>query len=95
MQLTALPLSQANVRVINTEMGSTTDEQGEFLINIQRSGYYSLLITYMGYDTKVLNDIWVRPNADDFQQVTLFPAVFRNFDNVTVTQNYFENSGPK
>ena len=87
-----LPLSQANVKVINTEMGSTTDEQGEFLINIQQSGYYSLLVTYMGYDTRVLNDIWVRPNADDFQQVTLFPAVLE-FDNVTVTQNYFENSG--
>ena len=87
-----LPLSQANVKVINTGMGSTTDEQGEFSIIIQQSGYYSLLITYMGYDTKVLNDIWVRPNADDFQQVTLFPAVLE-FDDVTVTQNYFERSG--
>ena len=36
-------------------------------------------------------DIWVRPNANDFQQITLYPSVIE-MDNVVVTQNYFEKN---
>ena len=67
-----LPLSQANISVVNTEMGTTTDENGEFLIEISDGGYYSILVTYIGYEPKGSTDIWVRPNANDFQQITLF-----------------------
>ena len=86
-----LPLSQANISVVNTEMGTTTDENGEFLIEISDGGYYSILVTYIGYEPKVSTDIWVRPNANDFQQITLYPSVIE-MDNVVVTQNYFEKN---
>ena len=48
-------------------------------------------ISYIGYEPKIINDIWVRPNSSDHQKVMLYPSVIL-MENVEVTDNYFENN---
>ena len=87
-----LPLYEANIIIVDSEIGTTTDENGKFTLENFEDGYYSIRVSYIGYETKILNDIWVRPNANDFQSIILYPSVIE-LNNVTVRENYFEKSG--
>ena len=86
-----LPLAQANIIVSGTENGTTSDEQGEFVLQLPEPGYYSLYISYIGYESKILNDIWVRPNAYDYQMVVLHPSAIL-MDDIEVTDSYFDDN---
>ena len=86
-----LPLAQANIIVSGTENGTTSDEQGEFVLQLSEPGYYSLYISYIGYESKILNDIWVRPNAYDYQMVVLHPSAIL-MDDIEVTDSYFDDN---
>lgn len=43
------PLSDANVEIIGTSIGTATDKQGEFSIKNIPSGKYTLKVTFIGY----------------------------------------------
>ena len=86
-----LPLAQTNIIVSGTENGTTSDEQGEFVLQLSEPDILLLYISYMGYETKILNDIWVRPNAYDYQMVVLYPSVIL-MDNIEVTDSYFDDN---
>ena len=81
--ISQLPLTQANIIVDNSEIGTSSDENGEFVLQFSEEGYYSISISYIGYESKILNDIWVRPNAYDYQKILLYPSVIL-LDNVVV-----------
>ena len=41
--LNQLPLSQANIIIIDSDLGTTSDEDGEFDLYLLEDGYYSIL----------------------------------------------------
>ena len=89
--ISQLPLPQANILVENSEIGTSSDDNGEFVLKCPKEGYYSISISFIGYKSKILHDIWVRPNAYDYQNILLYPSVIL-LDNIVVTESYFEKS---
>ena len=47
------PLPGANVRILETQLGSATDEQGTYRITNVKPGAYTLKVTYIGYETAI------------------------------------------
>lgn len=45
------PLPFANVMIKGTKIGTTTNENGKYVLTL-KPGSYTLLIGYLGYDTK-------------------------------------------
>ena len=89
--ISQLPLTQANIVIENSEIGTSSDDNGEFVLKCPEEGYYSISISFIGYKSKILYDIWVRPNAYDYQKILLYPSVIL-LDNIVVTESYFEKS---
>ena len=89
--ISQLPLTQANIVIENSEIGTSSDDNGEFVLKCPKEGYYSISISFIGYKSKILYDIWVRPNAYDYQKILLYPSVIL-LDNIVVTESYFEKS---
>lgn len=56
------PLIGANVIIDGTQMGASTDQDGYFLVLNIRSGTYTVRFIYIGYQTKVVEN--VRISAD-------------------------------
>ncbi|MFN3306059.1 MAG: carboxypeptidase-like regulatory domain-containing protein [Candidatus Kapaibacteriota bacterium] len=62
------PLAGATVQIIELARGTFTDSKGRFRIANLKPSKYSLKVSYIGYQTKVLNDIDINKEND----VTLF-----------------------
>src|ERR1700730_14757512 len=58
-QITKQPIAGATVFVKNTQEGAVTDSGGLFTINNISDGSYSLVISNVGFQQKVLNDVYV------------------------------------
>ena len=86
-----LPLAGTNIFINGTDIGTISDERGFFTINDIPQGYYNISVSYMGYELKTVNDIWIRPNANDFLKVSLHPKVL-NLSTITVENNFFSKS---
>lgn len=56
------PLIGANILVQGTSMGTTTDLQGYYTILNIRTGKYSVEYRYIGYQTKIVEDIKITPD---------------------------------
>ncbi|MGD8778801.1 MAG: TonB-dependent receptor [Ignavibacteria bacterium] len=56
-ETTKQPLVGANVVVLETDFGSTTDENGIFAIENLSEGIYKIKISYIGYNTHIEPDI--------------------------------------
>ena len=59
---TGEPMIGANVIVVGTTLGSSTDLDGHFVILKVPVGYHSIRVTYIGYSIQVLEK--VRVNVD-------------------------------
>ena len=86
-----LPLAGTNIFLTGTDIGVTSDNDGRFSILNLENGYYSISISYIGYETKVVTDIWVRENAYEFLKIELDRKVL-DYEGVTVTQSYFSRN---
>jgi len=86
-----LPLVGANILINNTEIGTISDENGFFTINNIPQNFYKVSISYIGYELKIIPDIWVRPKAYDFLKVILEPMILK-FEGVVVEKSYFSRS---
>ena len=49
-----LPLSGAYIIIKGTDLGTVSDENGEFIINNVLQGYYSVSASYIGYEKEIL-----------------------------------------
>ncbi|HQU70695.1 MAG: TonB-dependent receptor [Calditrichaeota bacterium] len=63
------PLIAANVSLDDTQMGATSDLDGYYLILNLRSGTYTIRVAYLGYQTKVVEN--VRISADQTTQLNI------------------------
>lgn len=90
-QDTKTPLIAANVMIINTVKGTSTDMNGKFELNKLPVGNYSLKFSYLGYIPKTLTDIIVKPDRITFIQIDLKSASIST-DSVIVTGGFFRSS---
>lgn len=88
---TKAPLVGANVEVLNTIMGSATDEQGQFFVNDVPVGSYSLRFSYIGYQNATQTDVIVRPQRITFVEADLKPSALQA-EAVEVSGGYFTQS---
>ena len=92
VDISGLPLPGANIQLKNTSNGTTSDIDGDFEFLNVPEGYYTLNITYIGYEPIVYPDVWVRQKAYDKIEVSMNQLVIE-FDRVLVEDSYFNNSG--
>ncbi len=57
---TEKPLSNVNIVILKTVLGASSDRDGFFIIQPVHPSTYSLQISMLGYETKILHDIVVR-----------------------------------
>ena len=82
-QSTGDPVIYANVILEGTEYGATSDLNGFFTMPSVKEGDYSLLVTYIGYDT-LRTDIKVRNNRITNQNLYLDPSSVQ-LENIVVS----------
>ncbi len=56
------PLSGVSVELVGTSAGTSSDVEGRFIIRVPSAGSYSLQFSAIGYQTKIVQDIVVKPN---------------------------------
>ncbi|MGD9379201.1 MAG: TonB-dependent receptor [candidate division WOR-3 bacterium] len=56
------PIPYANVIVLDTQLGAAVDHEGYFFILNISPGIYTVEISHMGYQTKVIKDVFVETN---------------------------------
>ena len=54
-----LPLVGANIVIKSTSIGTISDDDGYFSIEDIPNGNYSISVSYIGYKTVYLPDIWL------------------------------------
>ncbi|HKJ66561.1 MAG TPA: TonB-dependent receptor, partial [bacterium] len=88
---TGTPLIGTNVIILDTEMGSATDESGRYLITNVPVGSYSLAFRYIGYEPLVKTDAIVKPVRNTVVDAELQPSSLSS-ESVTVTAGYFSRA---
>lgn len=82
------PLAGANVVVLNTNLGASTDLDGHFTIKNVPVGTYIVRISYVGYAPRDITDVVVTSAKPAALTVTLEPIDISG-EEVTVTTGYF------
>lgn len=67
------PIPFANVLVEGTNIGSTSDLDGNFTITGLEPGFINLRVSYVGYETSVSSDILVNNNSIPYIEIALNP----------------------
>jgi hypothetical protein len=78
------PISDANVIIINTELGTATKENGDFYILNILPGIYSIEVSCLGYQTKIIEEVHVEMEQTVRLQISLKQTII-NIAPVTVT----------
>lgn len=71
-QETGEPVLFANIRLAETSLGTNTDENGFFSLNNVPAGSYTLIATYIGYDSTALR-VTLAADAINYQRIVLRP----------------------
>ena len=64
------PMAFANVLIKNTAKGTTSDFDGKYFIDVE-AGNYTLVFSYIGYQTIEISDVVVKSNDEVIVDVTL------------------------
>ncbi|MCB0278935.1 MAG: TonB-dependent receptor, partial [Calditrichaeota bacterium] len=80
-----------NISVIDSQNGSTTDENGFFRIENLRAAAYKLKFEYLGYQVYIQPDIIVKPARETELTVQLVEDVFSG-EAVEVTASFYESA---
>lgn len=85
------PLVFANVLIKGTTTGTTTDFDGKFILEVD-PGTYTLVFSFVGYDTVEITEIIVDSTTKEkFVEVTLLPSA-NQLDAVVITTTAKRNS---
>lgn len=92
--INGLPIVGANVYLEGTYDGATTDELGSFLFSTDEIGTKKLIISYLSYETKHIEndvknlntlDVKLRENVDALDTVVISAGTFEASDNSKVS----------
>lgn len=70
-----MPGANVYVKVGDNKIGVITDERGIFTIKPLNSGSYDLNVSFIGYTTKVISNMYVHPDKISFQDIYLAVSV--------------------
>jgi hypothetical protein len=79
------PLLYVNVSIKGTSIEATTDENGLFVIDNLKEGTYTLVCSFIGYETQELN-VEVKSDKTVAVNLALNPTSF-SFDELTSASN--------
>lgn len=83
------PIAFANIIVEGTQIGSTTDLDGNFIITGLKPGYVKLRASFVGYKTKLSSDIIVSNTNIPFVELAMEPTD-QLLDEVVIKVDPFE-----
>ncbi len=78
------PAVGATIRVIGTQSGAVTDDEGDFMVPGLAPGSYDVEVSFIGYRRERLSQIEIHPGVTTEIDVRLAPSPF-NLDAVVVT----------
>jgi hypothetical protein len=81
---TKSPLIGATVRVIGSDLGALTDEEGKFRITNLQENVYKLSISFIGYETHLENDVRVVRGKSEYVATELIESI-RDIGEVSVS----------
>jgi len=92
---TGMPLPGASVMIMDTDpvIGTTTDNSGEFKLENLKLGRYSIKVSYIGYQNRILSNLELFAGKELVLKVALIEKVIR-MDVVTISAN-IEKERPK
>ncbi len=67
-----MPLPFANVVIAENLIGTTCDNLGYFILENVDPGIYSIRISYLGYEPKIISEIQISNNNPSIHYITLF-----------------------
>jgi len=82
------PLIGVNIYLPQTEQGTTTLTDGTFTLKEISTGVYTVRISYVGYETKMLTDIVIYSNKTRNLSPELSPTTVEG-ETVTISAGYF------
>lgn len=86
-----LPIPFANVLIVGTNIGASTDIQGNFVIKNVPVGIYQLRASVIGYTPQIKNDVMVKPGKVTTVDFELSQQVIE-IENVVVKADYFDKN---
>ncbi len=78
----------ATIYIQNTGRGTATDVDGNYMLSALAPGRYTLAIKYIGYQTKVINDVEVNAGDVLHLDIVLNPDARQELKGVTVTSTF-------
>lgn len=90
-ELTENPIIGANVIIDGTNQGSATDQNGNFYISNVMVGSYRLRIDYIGYTSRIISDVIVKPSRPTVVNIELQETVLE-LEAAVVVAEYFTKS---
>ena len=90
-KVTKQTLPGATIQIKGTQIGASADTSGAFILKNIPEGEYSVVISYVGYQEKIINDVQVKRNKTNYLEVEIEEAVM-GLKEVTVTGFKFENN---
>ena len=85
---TKTPLIGVNIFIKNTQTGTTTDQNGNYIITNVPVGLINVVFSYIGYESVTKTDINVKPDRALFLKIEMNPSVIA-LEDVVVTNGYF------
>lgn len=82
------PLIGVNILIEKTLTGTATDIEGDFELPGLTPGIYTLVVRYIGYETRTLPDLVVGSNRQQLVEIKLNPSPVQG-EEITVTSGYF------
>lgn len=84
------PLAGANIVLEGTQIGAATDLEGAFHISSVPVGTYRAVVSYIGYEKKIIADVIIRPERITFLNTKLVPTELETIE-VVVVGGYFDD----
>ena len=79
-----IPIDGANIYIINTQLGTMSDNNGNFTLNNTPLGRQDIFVSYLGYETYTANNIEVVSGKDTFLKIYLIESL-ANLEEVVIT----------
>ncbi|MGD8782602.1 MAG: TonB-dependent receptor [Ignavibacteria bacterium] len=83
------PLVGANILLLDTEYGTSTDAEGNYEIKSLPPGMYRVQFSYIGYEKRIITDVFVKVNRSNYLNCNLRSSAIEQ-DEVVVLSGYFE-----
>jgi len=85
-------LPSATISIVGTTMGAIADIEGRFTLNDIPAGTYSIRVTLIGYNEKVLTDIVIGPVRPAKVIIELFQTTIKLKKSTVVTSAFFNET---